>query len=79
MRAAGLKLGIAFRGTPPLRPPFCRALSAAMLFELEGSAILLTVAESSEMTTGLVAEVDADRKLWLVHAHFEGGSEASEL
>ena len=41
--------------------------------------MLMTVAESSETTTGSVAEVDADRKLWLVRAYFEGGSEASEL
>lgn len=41
--------------------------------------MLMTVAESSETTTGSVAEVDADRKLWLVCAYFEGGSEASEL
>lgn len=35
-----------------------------MLFELEGSTISLMVAESSETTTGSVAEVDAD---WEVH------------
>ena len=50
-----------------------------MLFELEGSTMSLTVAESSETTTGSVAEVDADWELWLVCAYFEGGSEASEL
>ena len=50
-----------------------------MLFELQGSTMSLTVAESSETTTGSVAEVDADWELWLVCAYFEGGSEASEL
>ena len=51
-----------------------------MLFELEGSAISLTVAcKSSETMTGTVAEVNADRELWPVRAYFEGGSEASEL
>ena len=50
-----------------------------MLFELEGSTMSLTVAESSETTTGSVAEVDADWELWLVCAYFEGGSEASQL
>ena len=61
LRAAGLsKLGFAFGGMPPLRPPCSRALFAAMLFELEGSTMSLTLAESSETTTGSVAEVDAD-------------------
>lgn len=75
MRTTGLKLGFAFGGTPSLRPPCCRASFAAMLFELEVSE----TSESSETTTGLVAEVDADWELWLVCAYFEGGSEASEL
>ena len=60
MRAAGLKLGFSFGRTPHLWPRCCRASFAAMLFELEGSTISLAVAESSEMTTGSVAEVDAD-------------------
>ena len=42
----------------------CQASFAAMLFELEGSTISLAVAESSETTTGSVAEVDAD---WELH------------
>lgn len=79
MRAAGLKVGFSFGRTPHLWPPCCWASFAAMLFELEGSTISLTVAESSETTTGSVAEVDADWELWLVCAYFEGGSEASEL
>lgn len=64
---------------PPLRPPCSRASFAAMLFELEGSTMSLTVAESSETRTGSVPEEDTGLKLWLVHAYFERGSEASEL
>lgn len=79
MRATGLKLGFAFGGAPPLQPPCCPDSLSGILFELEGSAMLMTVAELSETTTGSVAEVDADGKLWLVRAYFEGGSEASEL
>ena len=47
VRAAGLKLGFSFGRTPHLWPPCCRASFAAMLFELEGSTLSLTVAESS--------------------------------
>ena len=43
---------------PPLRPPCSRASFAAMLFELEGSTMSLTVAESSETRTGSVPEED---------------------
>lgn len=63
MRAAGLKLGFSLGRTPHLWPPCCRASFAAMLFELEGSTLLLMVAESSQSTTGSVAEVDADLEL----------------
>ena len=47
MRAAGLKLGFSFGRMPHLWPPCCQASFAAMLFELEGSTLSLTVAESS--------------------------------
>lgn len=60
MRAAGLKLGFSFGRTPHLWPPCCRTLFAAMLFELEDLTLSLTVAESSETTTGSVVEVDVD-------------------
>ena len=60
MRAAGLKLLFSFGRTPHFCPLCCQTLFAAMLFELEGSTISLAVAESSETTTGSVAEVDAD-------------------
>ena len=55
------QVGICIWGNAPFAATmFPSFICCKLLFELEGSTMSLTVAESSETTTGSVAEVDAD-------------------